>query len=633
MKRPRRNHSSALKTKVALEALKGEKTMALDMTQSINERPDVRRLHNVISATRILLVRLTALALAALTCQPAVATSSALAGAIASPDRYGAMAAVEILGAGGNAVDAAVATAFALAVTYPEAGNLGGGGFMTLYVKGTPYFLDYRETAPGKATNNMYLGANGQVVAGLSTTSNLSVAVPGTVRGMAMAHERFGKLSWARDLAPALRLAQHGFTVSPQLAEMRQQHEGRFSGVTNFDRYFARMQVAHRFRQPELAATLKRIARRGDSDFYAGETAELLVQQMTRGSPGGLITKSDLAGYKAFWREPVIGNWHGYQVITAAPPSSGGIALLQLLMMKAAAAPLFKGVSLNTPQYIHLVSEMEKRVFADRAQYLGDPDFVKVPVHALIDPAYVARRATEIDPKMPSTLAAVYPGLDKPQTTHFSIVDQWGNAVSNTYTLNGSFGSGVVVERAGFLLNDEMDDFSANPGVPNQYGVVGGSANGIAPFKRPLSSMSPTILTRDGKVTMIIGTPGGSRIFTSIFQVLVDVYDFNMPLQEALKQVRFHHQLLPENAIFSEPYAPFSTDLTRSLTERGYRIEKQTFNGDIEAIQVLGDKASPASDPRGRGVSMVLEAERPVSRCRATGVGAESSTSSCRNPQ
>ncbi len=633
MERPRRNYSPASKEKVAFEALKDEKTIALDMTQSINEGSDVRPLEDIIAVARILLVRLTALALTALTSQPAVATSSALAGAIASPDRYGAMAAMEILRAGGNAVDAAVATAFALAVTYPEAGNLGGGGFMTLYVKGRPYFLDYRETAPGKATTNMYVGANGQVVAGLSTTSNLSVAVPGTVRGMAMAHQRFGKLSWARDLAPALRLAQHGFTVSSQLAEMRQQQEGRFSGVTNFDQYFARMQVARRFQQPELAATLRRIARRGDSDFYAGETAELLVQQLSRGLPGGLITKSDLAGYKAIWREPVMGDWHGYQVITAGPPSSGGIALLQLLMMKAAAAPLFKDVSLNTPQYIHLVSEMEKRVFADRAQYLGDPDFVKVPVHALIDPAYVARRATEIDPKTPSTLAAVYPGLEEPQTTQFSIVDQWGNAVSNTYTLNGPFGAGVVVEGAGFLLNDEMDDFSANPGVPNQFGVVGGSANGIAPYKRPLSSMSPTILTRDGKVTMIIGTPGGSRIFTSIFQVLVDVYDFNMPLQEALRQFRFHHQLLPENTIYSEPYTPFSADLTRALTERGYRIEAQTFNGDIEAVQILGDKPSPASDPRGRGVSMVLEAERPLSRCRATRVGAESSASSCRGAQ
>src|SRR5258706_6087665 len=245
------------------------------------------------------------------------APRSLSAGAVASPDRYGALAAGEVLKSGGSAVDTAGATAFALAVTYPEAGNLGGGGFMTLYVDGKPYFLDYRETAPAKASNNMYLGANGQVVAGLSTTSNLSVAVPGTVRGMAMAHERFGKLSWARDLAPALRLAQHGFTVSSQLAEMRQQQEGRFSGVTNFDQYFARMQVARRFQQPELAATLRRIARRGDSDFYAGETAELLVQQLSRGLPGGLITKSDLAGYKAIWREPVMGDWHGYQVITA----------------------------------------------------------------------------------------------------------------------------------------------------------------------------------------------------------------------------------------------------------------------------------------------------------------------------
>lgn len=525
-------------------------------------------------------------------------------GAIAAPDRYGALAAKEVLGEGGNAVDAAVAVAFALAVTYPEAGNLGGGGFMTLYVNGRPYFLDYRETAPGRATRDMFLDAHGEVVPGLSTHSNLSVGVPGTVRGMAMAHQRFGRLAWARDLAPAIRLAQQGFVVAPHLDGVRRQYEGGFRDATNFDRYFSGMSLGRRFRQPELAATLQRIARDGDRGFYEGKTAELLLAQMGRGATLGLISQADLSAYKAVWREPVVGNWEGYQVITAAPPSSGGIALLQLLLMKADDATVFKGVGLNTPQYIHQVAELEKRVFADRAEYLGDPDFVRVPIAALTDPDYLARRAAQIDLQRPSPVATVPAGLEKPQTTHFSIIDRWGNAVANTYAVNGWFGCGVVVEGSGFLLNDTMDDFSAKPGAPNQLGVVGAAANEIAPYKRPLSSMSPTILTRDGKVTMILGTPGGSRIFTSIFQVLVDVYDFHLSLADALAQFRFHHQLLPENTIFSEPYAPFPAELTGELTRRGYRVEAQQFNGDIEAIQIVDRTPFPASDPRGRGVAL-----------------------------
>jgi gamma-glutamyltranspeptidase/glutathione hydrolase len=251
------------------------------------------------------------------------------------------------------------------------------------------------------------------------------------------------------------------------------------------------------------------------------------------------------------------------------------------------------------------VSEIEKRVFADRAQYMGDPDFITVPVARLTDPAYLARRAAEVDPAKPSALKAAVPGLEKPQTTHFSVVDKWGNAVSNTYTLNGWFGSGVVAEGTGVLLNDEMDDFSAKPGAPNQFGVVGGDANAIAPNKRPLSSMTPTIITRNGKVAMVIGTPGGSRIFTSVFQVLADVYDFDLPLPKALAQLRFHHQLLPENTLFSEPFAPFPAGLTADLAKRGYRVEPQSFNGDIEAIQVSKGVPLPAADPRARGVAML----------------------------
>jgi gamma-glutamyltranspeptidase/glutathione hydrolase len=544
---------------------------------------------------------------------PAAAARPALsAGAVASPDRYGALAAQEILKAGGNAVDAGVATAFVLAVTYPEAGNLGGGGFMTLYVDGKPYFLDYRETAPAKASAKMYLDAKGAVINDLSLVGPLAAGVPGTVRGMEEAHRRFGKLTWARDLAPAIKLASQGYLVSPQAIGIDDPDRARFSGKTNFERYFGAMRPGQTFRQPELAATLQRIAKEGAKGFYEGKTADLIVAQMDRPPAGqtglakGLISHADLEGYKAVWRKPVEGDWRGMHVITAPPPSSGGIALLQLLKMKADAADLFKGVGLNTPQYLHLVSEIEKRVFADRAEYLGDPDFVKVPVTALTDPAYIARRAREVDPVKPSVLASVKPGLEKPQTTHFSVVDRWGNAVSNTYTLNGWYGSGVVVEGAGFVLNDEMDDFSAKPGQPNQFGVVGGDANAIAPGKRPLSSMTPTIITKDGKLAMVIGTPGGSRIFTWVFQVLANVYDFGQPLPKALATPRFHHQLLPENTIFAEQIAPLPAKVTAAMIKRGYKIDAHDFSGDIEAIQIVGGAPRPASDPRARGVSMVV---------------------------
>ena len=552
---------------------------------------------------------------------PAAAAPRALsAGAVASPDRYGALAAGEVLRAGGNAVDAAVATAFVLAVTYPEAGNLGGGGFMTLYVDGKPYFLDYRETAPARASAGMYLDAKGDPIVEASLVGPLAAGVPGTVRGLEAAHARFGRLSWARDMAPAIRLAREGFIVNKGGATERDAARVAFAG-TNFDRYFSGLKTGRRLRQPELAATLQRIAKAGAKEFYEGRTAGLIVDQMKRGSGGGLISPADLAGYKVAWRAPVEGDWRGFHVITAPPPSSGGIALMQLLAMKADDAVLFAGVGLNTPQYLHLVAEVEKRVFADRAEYLGDPDFGAVPVAALTDPAYLARRAREVDPTSPSKLATVRPGLvkgspekggvakgglEKPQTTHFSVVDRWGNAVSNTYTLNGSFGAGVVVEGAGFLLNDEMDDFSIKPGAPNQFGVVGGAANAIAPGKRPLSSMTPTILTRDGRLAMVIGTPGGSRIFTSVFQVLADVYDFGLTLPKALAAIRFHHQLLPENTIFSEPYAPFPKILAAAMAARGYRLEDQGFNGDIEAIQIVGAAPRAASDPRARGVSLVV---------------------------
>lgn len=528
------------------------------------------------------------------------------AAAVAAPDPFGAQAAREVLDAGGNAVDAAVATAFTLAVTLPDAGNLGGGGFMTLWVKGKPYFLDYREEAPGKAGANMYLDASGKVVPGESLVGNLAVGTPGTVMGLWEAHQRFGKLSWARDLAPAIRLAREGFIVPAQLGAYDERAKTHFAD-TNFGRYFGTMQANARFRQPELAATLTRIAQGGAKEFYQGKTADLIVAQMARGARKGLISKDDLARYHAVWREPLIGQWQGMTVVTAPPPSSGGIGLLQLLTMKADDAKLFAGVAPNSAQYVHLVSEIEKRVFADRADYLGDPDFTHVPTERLLDPAYLARRAAEIDPNKPSSTALVKPGLEKFETTHFSIVDRWGNAVSNTYTLNGGFGAGVVVEGAGFLLNDEMDDFSSKPGVPNMFGVIGGAANAIAPYKRPLSSMTPTILLGpDQSVAMVVGTPGGSRIFTTVFQVIENVWDYHMPLQAAVDAPRFHHQLLPENTIYLERRFPLPQAVMDDLARRGWRFAWQQSNGDVQAVEVQNGVPVAASDPRGHGESLIV---------------------------
>jgi gamma-glutamyltranspeptidase/glutathione hydrolase len=535
----------------------------------------------------------------------ASSSSTLTAAAVASPDKYGALAAQSILREGGNAVDAAVATAFTLAVSYPEAGNIGGGGFMTLFVNGKAYFLDYRETAPAAASANMYLDGNGQPTEN-SLYGNLAVGIPGTVRGMAEAHHRFGKLTWQQDLAPAIELARNGFVVPEALVKERDESLPNFARTGNFAAWARNLHPGQPFPQPELAATLERIAKEGADEFYTGATAAQIVAQMGRGPLKGLITRQDLADYKAVWREPLEGEWHGLRVITAPPPSSGGIALLQMLQMKADAARVFTGVTLNSARYVHLVAEIEKRVFADRAAYLGDPDSIPIPTARLLAPGYLARRAAEINPTRPSPTASIRAGLEKPQTTHFSIIDRDGNAVSNTYTLNGDFGAGVVVEGAGFLLNDEMDDFSAKPGAPNQFGVVGGEANAVAPGRRPLSSMTPTILLRNAVPAMVIGTPGGSRIFTSVFQVLVDVYDFHLPLKTAVAEPRYHHQLLPPDTLYTEPYAPAPPALKQALERLGYRVEPQDFNGDIAAIEIENSSPQVAPDPRARGVGMIV---------------------------
>ena len=535
--------------------------------------------------------------------------------AVAVPDSYSADTAQQIFAEGGNAVDAAVAIAFTLAVTYPDAGNLGGGGFMTLYVDGKPYFLDYLERAPQTATRDMYLDDKGKAVPGMSQVGARAVGVPGTVDGLWEAQRRFGKLKWKQVLAPAIRYATDGFKVDARLQKARDDAATGFAGKTNFDAYFANLKAGVNFPQPELAQTLARIASDGGREFYEGRTADLIASQMYG---HGLVTKQDLQQYKAIWRQPLSADWNGYQVVTAPPPSSGGVGLIQMLKMKADLKQAFGGLDLNSAPYIHLIAQIEDRVFADRQQYLDDPDATPVPLDKLTGDAYLAQRADEVSPDEVPGAAPVKPGLadttaEKPQTTHFSVVDKWGNAVSNTTTLNGSFGSGVVVDGGGFLLNDEMDDFVTMPRAASSASASGASAttgdelNTIAPGRRPLSSMTPTLLLKDGKVALAIGTPGGSRIFTTIFQVMTDIYDFGLSPADAVAAMRFHHQLLPQKTIYWEPYHPLTGDLAEQLKAKGYTLEGQSFNGDVQLIRVDGTTPQPVADPRGVGVGKVFQ--------------------------
>jgi gamma-glutamyltranspeptidase/glutathione hydrolase len=510
--------------------------------------------------------------------------------AIAIPEPYAAEIAAQVLGKGGNAVDAAVATGFALAVTYIDAGNVGGGGFMLVHIDGEASFLDYREKAALAAHRDMYLDEHGEFIDGSSLIGAQAVAVPGTVAGLWKAHQRYGNLSWKEVVLPAAELADRGFFPAEILVNDIRAHYAQFRDRTNFSEYFGTISTTDLFKQPELAATLRRIAESGHDEFYRGETARLIVEQMARSE--GLITMEDLATYEAVWREPLRSPWRDYEILSAPPPSSGGFAVVQLLKMKDYLAHHFEGVSHNSPQYIHLVAEMEKRVFADRAEYMGDPDFVDVDMDALLAEDYIARRAQEVNPDTISQLDAVAPGLESPDTTHYSIIDQWGNAVSNTYTINWDYGSGIVVAGGGFLLNNQMDDFSAKPGVPNVYGVVGNTANEIQPGKRPLSSMSPTILLKDGTVEMVLGTPGGSTIFTSVFQTIVNILD------------------LPPDLITTSVSLPLPQETISALGDRGYRVEPHSWEfGDVQVIWRDQGELKPAADPRDRGVGEVIRIE------------------------
>ncbi len=526
------------------------------------------------------------------------------------PDRFAAQTARTILEAGGNAVDAAVASAFSLAVTYPEAGNIGGGGFMVSHVEGQAAFLDFRETAPLTAQRNMFLDANGEFQQRRSLVGGLAVGVPGTVRGLEAAHQRYGTLPWAQLLAPAIALAEQGFEVPASLAELREESVEYFAGEVNFAKHFSGLRAGARFRQPALARTLRRIADDPD-DFYTGLIAQQIISQMA--ASNGLLRARDLAEYQPLWRDPLSVTWRDYVVLSTAPPSSGGIALAQQLTMRDALNSAFAGLEHNSADYLHLIAEIQKRVFADRGDYLGDPDFSDLPTAALIDADYLQRRAAGVNTTAISR--DVQPGLsavaqvreaapESPDTTHFSILDGQGNAVSLTYTLNFEFGSGVVVEGAGFLLNNEMDDFSAKPGVPNGFGVIGADANAVAPGKRMLSSMSPAILLQDGRAAVVLGTPGGSTIFTSVFQVILNLVDFGMSAEAAVSASRFHHQLPAATELRHDPEASLSAADRRQLTDLGYDVVPNWWGpiGDIQLIRVSReDRLEAAADPRGRG--------------------------------
>ena len=520
-------------------------------------------------------------------------------GVVAAPESLAAGVGAAILRAGGNAVDAAVAVQFALAVTYPRAGNLGGGGFMLVHTDSGDVSIDYRETAPAAATRDMYLDSTGAVVPGLSLDTHRAAGVPGTVAGMWLAHRRFGSLPWARLLEPAIRLAGRGFALPPRTAADFAAEERN-----NFRDYF-RGAAGERLVQPELAATLRRIAADGPDGFYRGETARLVVAEMERG--GGLVTLADLAGYRAVERPPVTGTYRGLRVVSMGPPSSGGIGLIELLQMMERYEPAPFGH--NRPAHVNLVAEMEKRVFADRAELLGDPDFVAVPTAGLVGRRYASERAAGLSPDRrtpPDSISRGRVPAEGEQTTHFSIVDRHGNAVANTTTLNDLHGSGVVVRGAGFLLNNEMDDFSARPGAPNLYGVTGGAANAIAPGKRMLSSMSPTFVFRHGRLWLVLGTPGGPTIFTTVFQVIVNLVDFELPLAGAVAAPRFHHQWPPRSPgtdpIDFEPGREPAPADRGGLEALGYTVNaRRNPLGDVQAIEILGRVATGVSDPRGIG--------------------------------
>ena len=534
---------------------------------------------------------------------PKLARYAMVVSAHPEASRIGAL----ILQRGGNAYDAAVAVQFALAVALPAAGNIGGGGFLLYRDRnGSAGTLDFRETAPAGATRDMYLDALGNVVPGRSTAGPLAVGTPGTVAGMAALHKQLGKLSWPALVQPAVALAAKGFPLTTKEAAGLNRARAEFTRYNpgSAPAYLkpggGDWQPGDTLRLPELARTLARIRDQGRAGFYKGETARLLLNEMTRG--GGLVSQADLDAYRAKWREPLRGRYRDYDVITMPPPSSGGVALLQMLQMLEPVDLAQAGY--HTPLAVHYLTEAERRAYADRATYLGDPDFGFVPTQKLLDVDYNRQRAASIRAKGRATASATLtagaklPGYESDETTHYSIVDALGNAVSCTTTLNGGYGSHVVVPGAGFLLNNEMDDFSAKPGVANAYGLTGSVANAIAPGKRMLSSMTPTILTRNGRVALVTGSPGGATIPTSVLQSILGIVDYGLNAQQAVTAPRLHHQWLPDVLdVEAGALLPAAQDTLRA---RGYRPAPRLPWGRLDIIHVLPDGTlEGGADPRG----------------------------------
>lgn len=521
---------------------------------------------------------------------------------VVSAHPIASQAGMYILRQGGNAVDAAIAVQLALAVVYPRAGNIGGGGFMVYRSSaGALNTLDYREKAPAAASRDMYLDKEGNPTK-MSLNGHLASGVPGAVEGLITAHHKYGKLSFDLLIDPAIRLAKRGFEITEDEAARLNGNKAAFLVYNSPETAFIKAtdwKQGDKLIQKDLAWTLQQIKERGRAGFYEGPVAEKIIQEMKQG--GGIISLEDLKGYQAKWRAPVVSGYKDFKIISMPPPSSGGIALTQMLKM-IEPYPV-RSWGHRDPRTIHLMTEIERRVYADRSQYLGDNDFYPVPQDSLLDPRYIKYRLKDFNPDSASGSLSVYAGnfklaLEHFETTHLSVIDREGNAVSVTTTLNGNFGSKVVVDHAGFFLNNEMDDFSVKPGVPNMFGLIGAAANAIEPSKRMLSSMTPTIVEKNGKTFMVLGSPGGSTIITSVFQVILNVIEWDMTMSEAVATSRFHHQWLPDE-IITEASA-FNPNLKIQLEARGHHVREIKSIGLVDAVLVRSDgKLEGAADPRG----------------------------------
>ena len=526
-------------------------------------------------------------------------------GGVASRSPVATGVGLGVMQLGGNAIDAAVAMGFALAVTHPSAGNLGGGGFMVIHLaNGDLVANDHREKAPGDAHRDMFLDEQGEVVAGLSTASHLAVGVPGTVDGLLAVVARYGTLTRQEVIAPALALARDGVPLPADIAAQFRSNREAFARYPASLAKFTRAdgsayQAGDLFRQPDLAATLERIAEHGRAGFYDGATAELIVAEMARG--GGLISRRDLAEYRSVWREPVLGTYRGFQIVSMPPPSSGGVLLIEMLNMLEPHD--LAGLGRGSTEVVHLMVEAQRRAYADRAEHLGDTDFYAVPQATLVAKDYARRRFADFNPTAASQSDEVGAGRwpeESPETTHVSVMDSAGNAVAYTTTLNLGYGSKIVATGAGFLLNNEMDDFSSKPNTANSFGLIGGEANAISPGKRMLSSMTPTIVLKDGEAVLVTGSPGGSTIITTVLQVVVNVLDHGMDVATAVAAPRFHHQWLP-NRIRHEPGA-IAPATRAALGSMGHVDFSETPGmGDANSVMRLGEEFIAASDPRNAG--------------------------------